>query len=143
MTFEEKYLNGLCAFSDVDVYVQQWHEQEDISATLPAFLGLTDQEYAAYGEIYQVREGFEDAYIYVVICHRDEEGCMEFGCPMEGKRPIFYERVKKDEVINVMVDGEQKPFYLEMKWVDDDHIFIHDRVVDISEGYDYRNDTDS
>ena len=48
MTFEEKYLNGLCAFSDVDVYVQQWHEQEDISATLPAFLGLTDQEYAAY-----------------------------------------------------------------------------------------------
>lgn len=102
-----------------------------------------NQEYAAYGEIYQVREGFEDAYIYVVICHRDEEGCMEFGCPMEGKRPIFYERVKKDEVINVMVDGEQKPFYLEMKWVDDDHIFIHDRVVDISEGYDYRNDTDS
>lgn len=68
---------------------------------------------------------------------------MEFGCPMEGKRPIFYERVKKDEVIDVMVDGEQKPFYLEMKWVDDDHIFIHDRVVDISEGYDYRNDTDS
>ena len=54
---------------------------------------------------------------------------MEFRCPMEGKRPIFYERVKKDEVINVMVDGEQKPFYLEMKWVDDDHIFIHDRVV--------------
>ena len=39
---------------------------------------------------------------------------------MEGKRPIFYERVKKDEVINVMVDGEQKPFYLEMKWVDDE-----------------------
>ncbi len=59
------------------------------------------------------------------------------------KTSEYYERVKKDEVIDVMVDGEQKPFYLEMKWVDDDHIFIHDRVVDISEGYDYRNDTDS
>ncbi len=48
MTFKEKYLNGLCAFSDIDVYVQQWHEQEDSTATLSDFLGLTDQEYAAY-----------------------------------------------------------------------------------------------
>ncbi len=102
-----------------------------------------NQEYVAYGEIYQIREAFDDAYIYVAICHRDEEGCMEYGCPMEGKRPIFYERVKKDDVIDVVVDGEQKPFYLEMRWVDDDHIFIHDRVVDISKGYDYRNGTSS
>ena len=54
-----------------------------------------NQEYAAYGEIYQVREGFEDAYIYVVICHRDEGGCMEFGLPNGRKTSDIFRESKK------------------------------------------------
>ena len=49
MSFLEKVLAGKALAEDIDSYVEDWHESST-RQTLPAFLGMTDDEYALWVE---------------------------------------------------------------------------------------------
>jgi len=48
-TFVEKYLHGRARPSEIEDFVEQWHEG-NIDCPLPEFLGLTNEEYAHWVE---------------------------------------------------------------------------------------------
>ena len=43
MKFKEKYLAGQIPFEEIDIYIQEWGENEE-PCTLRAYLGLNEEE---------------------------------------------------------------------------------------------------
>jgi hypothetical protein len=49
-TFVEKYLHGQATISEMEEYVDAWHQSPDDGRSLAEFLGLTQAEYALWVE---------------------------------------------------------------------------------------------
>ncbi len=48
MSFVKDYLNGKASPSDIDVYVERWHEGTASDLDLPEYLGLSKEEYSEW-----------------------------------------------------------------------------------------------
>jgi hypothetical protein len=49
-TYADQVMSGSALLSDIDDYVETWHESTEDLGPLPAFLGLTDAEYSLWVE---------------------------------------------------------------------------------------------
>lgn len=54
-------------------------------------------------------------------------------------KTIYWEKVESSEVSNGL-DGEDYWEMCDVEWIDNQHIQINERIIDIYKGYDYRDD---
>ncbi|MEU8498416.1 hypothetical protein ACFVZ8_01185 [Streptomyces sp. NPDC059558] len=49
-TYADKVMSGEALFSDIDDFVESWHDSIEDLGPLPEFLGLTEEEYSLWVE---------------------------------------------------------------------------------------------
>ena len=46
--FKQQYLHGHCKIGQIDSFIEKWHNAHEEGVSLREYLGLTDEEYAAF-----------------------------------------------------------------------------------------------
>ena len=59
MKFKEKYLAGQIPFEEIDIYIQEWGENEE-PCTLREYLGLNEEEEDVW--VFRQRRGADGAF---------------------------------------------------------------------------------
>jgi len=48
MNFKQRYLLGLCEFTEIDMWVEEWHSKSNDDCQLNRYLGVTEEEYSVF-----------------------------------------------------------------------------------------------
>lgn len=57
--FIEDCINGYALTTDVDDYIDQWHDDDDVNVTLYHYLGMTQKEYTLFVQ--------DESYLPIII----------------------------------------------------------------------------